>query len=129
MEYIMSINLQQPIVPMTTIKMFNANNRIIGIPKEKVQVILTLPNIQDFNDELHSTIYQMQDVTECFILTTSSFDDIEQLIAEYQLDSSMISSDFKSFAKTFKVTCQDLGMKKSLIIIDKNCQITHKDIL
>lgn len=129
MEHIMSINLKQPIVPMTTLKMFNASSRLIGIPKEKVQVIMTLPNITEFNDELHNTIFEMQDLTECFIITSSSFDEIESMIEEYQLDASMISSDFKTFAKTYKIAFDEQSMKKALIIIDKNCQITHEEIL
>lgn len=125
----MSINLKQPLVPMTTLKMFNASSRLVGIPKEKVQVIMTIPDITAFNDELHNTIFEMQDLTECFIITNSSFDAIESMIEEYQLDPSMISSDFKTFAKTYKIAFDEQNMKKSLIIIDKNCQITHEEIL
>lgn len=129
MERNMSINLKQPLVPMTTLKMFNASSRLVGIPKEKVQVIMTIPDITTFNDELHNTIFEMQDLTECFIITNSSFDAIESMIEEYQLDPSMISSDFKTFAKTYKIAFDEQNMKKSLIIIDKNCQITHEEIL
>lgn len=129
MERNMSINLKQPLVPMTTLKMFNASSRLVGIPKEKVQVIMTIPDITAFNDELHNTIFEMQDLTECFIITNSSFDAIESMIEEYQLDPSMISSDFKTFAKTYKIAFDEQNMKKSLIIIDKNCQITHEEIL
>ncbi|RXJ58077.1 hypothetical protein [Candidatus Marinarcus aquaticus] len=125
----MSINLKQPLVPMTTLKMFNASSRLIGIPKEKVQVIMTIPDITTFNDELHNTIFEMQDLTECFIITNSSFDAIENMIEECQLDASMISSDFKTFAQTYKIAFDEHCMKKALIIIDKNCQITHEEIV
>ena len=41
----------------------------------------------------------------------------------------MSAFDFKKFAKTFNLSSEENIMQKSLMIIDKNCQIVHKNIL
>ena len=44
-------------------------------------------------------------------------------------NESIISNDFKSFAKTFNLDDKENKLIKSLIMINKDCQIIHKEIL
>ena len=52
----MSINPSLQTVTFSTIKMLNESTKLIGLPKLKGQVIITLPNILEFNDKLKESI-------------------------------------------------------------------------
>jgi len=125
----MSINLNLPIVPFTSIKMLNESTKLLGLPKLQAQVIVILPNILEFNDKLKESINFSKDKIECFIITSSSQNEIKELIEKYELNESFISNDFKSFAKQFNLNDEKNNLIKSLIMINKDCQIIHKEIL
>jgi hypothetical protein len=125
----MSINPNLPIVPFTSIKMLNDSTKLLGLPKLQAQVIVTLPNILEFNDKLKESINFSKDKIECFIITSSSQNEIKELIEKYELNESFISNDFKSFAKEFNLNDEKNNLIKSLIMINKDCQIIHKEIL
>jgi len=125
----MSINLQRPIVPAIAIEMINGRSRLLGIPKQKVQVIITLNNIKDFNEKLSESIDFFKDRADSFIITSSPRKDCQKIIEEYDLDDNLISTEYKDFSKLFNMLDENKKLKKSLMIIDTNCQITHKDIL
>ncbi|PLY09710.1 MAG: hypothetical protein C0625_00490 [Arcobacter sp.] len=125
----MSINLKRPIVPAIAIGMLSGRTRLLGIPKERVQVVITLPDIFEFNDALYEAIEFFKDRAECFIITSSSKDKCGMLIEKYELRENLISCEYKDFAKIFNMLDEDKSLKKSLMIIDTNCQITHKDVL
>lgn len=125
----MSINPAFQMVTFLTIKMLNESAKSIGLPKLKGQVIITLPDILEFNDKLKETINFSKNDIECFIITSSALNDIEKLIEKYNLNKSYISNDFKSFAKTFNLRDEKNNLIKSLIMINKDCQIIHKEIL
>lgn len=125
----MSINLQRPIVNALALQMINGNTRLLGIPKEKVQVIMTLPDICEFNNELNEAIQFFKNRADSFIITASSMEDCQKIIEEFELKENLISREFKEFSKTFEIKDENNKLKKSLMIIDTNCQITHKEIL
>jgi thiol peroxidase len=125
----MGINLQRPIVKALGLEMINGSTRLLGIPKEKVQVVISLPDITTFNTQLNDAISYFKNRAETFVITTSSLDDCEKIIDEYELKDSLISREYKEFSKTFSVKDEENLLKKSLMIIDTNCQITHKEIL
>lgn len=125
----MSINPTQPIVPFTTIKMLNESTKLIGLPKLQAQVIVTLPNILEFNDKLKESITFSKDEIECFIITSSPQNEINKLIKKYDLNESIISNDFRTFSKIFNLKDEQNNLIKSLIMINKNCQIIHKEII
>ena len=112
----MSINPSLQTVTFSTIKMLNESTKLIGLPKLKGQVVITLPNILEFNDKLKESI-------------NFSKNDIEILIEKYNLNKSFISNDFKSFSKIFDLRDEKNNLIKSLIMINKDCQIIHKEIL
>ena len=125
----MSINPSLQTVTFSTIKMLNESTKLIGLPKIKGQVIITLPNILEFNDKLKESINFSKNDIECFIITSSTQNDIEILIEKYNLNKSFISNDFKSFSKIFDLRDEKNNLIKSLIMINKDCQIIHKETL
>ncbi|WP_368029904.1 hypothetical protein [Arcobacter sp. s6] len=125
----MSINPTFQMVTFSTIKMLNESTKLIGLPKLKGQVIITLPNILEFNDKLKESINISKNEIESFVITSSKHEDIEKIINKYTLSASLISNDFKSFAKTFNLRDEQNNLIKSLIMINKDCQIIHKEIL
>ncbi len=125
----MSINPNIQLVPFTSVKMLNETIKLIGMPRLNAQIIITLPNIGEFNEELKNSINHSKNEIECFIITTSSKNEIENIINEFELNESIISNDFRSFAKTFNLESKENKLIKSLIMINKDCQIIHKEIL
>lgn len=125
----MSINLQRPIVPAIALEMLSGRTRLIGIPKQKVQVVITLPDILDFNDEINNAIDFFKDRAESFIITSSSKEDCGTVIEKYSLKDNLISIEYKDFGNIFSMKDENKKLKKSLMIIDTNCQITHKEVL
>lgn len=125
----MGINLQRPIVKALGLEMINGGTRLLGIPKEKIQVVISLPDIKNFNEQLNEAISFFKNRAETFVITMSSIDECEEIIKEYELKESLISREYKEFSKTFSIKDEKNQLKKSLMIIDTNCQITHKEIL
>ena len=125
----MSINPNMQLVPFTSVKMLNETMRLIGMPRLNAQIIITLPNINEFNEQLKNSIHCSKDEIECFIITTSPKNEITNVISEFELNESIISNDFRSFAKTFNLDDKENKLIKSLIMINKDCQIIHKEIL
>jgi hypothetical protein len=125
----MSINPNMQLVPFTSVKMLNETIKLIGMPRLNAQIIITLPNINEFNEELKNSINHSKNEIECFIITTSSKNEIENIIKEFELNESIISNDFRSFAKTFNLDDKENKLIKSLIMVNKDCQIIHKEIL
>lgn len=125
----MSINPNIQLVPFTSLKMLNETIKLIGMPRLNAQIIITLPNIGEFNEELKNSINHSKEEIECFIITTSSKNEIENIIKEFELNESIMSNDFRSIAKTFNLENKENKLIKSLIMINKDCQIIHKEIL
>jgi len=125
----MSINLNRPIVPAIAIEMISGRTRLIGIPKEKIQVVITLPDIKEFNKELNEAIEFFKHRADSFIITSSKKEACNDVMDKFDLDEHLISNEHRDFSKIFKMRDELKKLKKSLMIIDTNCQITHKDVL
>lgn len=125
----MSINASLQMVPFATIRMLNESTKLIGLPKLKAQVIITLPDILEFNDKLRNSINHSKGEIECFIITSSSEENIGEVLKKYELNESLISNDHKSFSKIFNLRDEENNLTKSLIMINKDCQIIYKEIL
>ncbi len=125
----MSINPTLQLVPFTSVKMLNETMKLIGMPRLNAQIIITLPNINEFNEELKNSINHSKNDIECFIITSSSKNEIENIIKEFELSDGSISNDYKSFSKIFSLNTKENELIKSLIMINKDCQIIHKEIL
>lgn len=125
----MSINLNRPIVHAIAIEMISGRTKLIGIPKEKIQVVITLPNINEFNEELYEAIDFFKHRADSFIITSSTKQECNDVIDKYDLNEHLISIEHRDFSKIFKMRDENRKLKKSLMIIDTNCQIIHKDVL
>lgn len=125
----MSINLNRPIVQALALQMMSGRTRLMGIPKDRIQVIMTLPDIMEFNDELYEAIEFFRNRAESFIITSSGHEACETIIEKYHLRDNLVCTQYKEFAKLFSMFDENKNLKKSLMIIDTNCQITHKDVL
>ncbi|WP_294967150.1 hypothetical protein [Sulfurimonas sp.] len=125
----MNIDLTNPLSPFIKVKMFDEQEKVLGLVKDKVQVVITLPNITDFSTDLHKTMKKFSKKDECYIVTSSPKESVSKVIEQYDLSKSFISLDFKNFAKVFNLKSEEDDLKKSLMIIDRNCKIVHRDIL
>ena len=67
----MSINPTLQLVPFTSVKMLNETMKLIGMPKLNAKIIITLPNIDEFNEKLKHSINHTKNDIECFIITSS----------------------------------------------------------
>lgn len=125
----MSINLNRPIVNTIALEMLSGKTRLLGIPKERIQVVMSLPDIKEFNDELCEAIAFFKSRAESFIITSSSKEECDEIIKKFEITENLITIQFRDFSKIFNLKDEQNNLKKSLIIIDLNCQITHKEIL
>jgi hypothetical protein len=123
------MKFKYPISPILKVKMYDEQEKVLGLVKDKVQVVISLPDICDFSSELNQTMKTVSNKEECYIVTSSPKESVSKVIEQYDLSKSSISLDFKNFAKAFDLSTPQNNLKKSLMIIDKNCQIVHKDIL
>ena len=125
----MSTNPLHKVVPFTTIKMLNETTKLIGLPRLNAQVVITLPDINDFNEELKESIDFSAEEIECFIITSSSSHQIKNKIKQYELNESLISNDFRKYANLFQLKDEQNNLIKSLIMINRDCQIMHKELM
>ena len=79
----MSINPNMQLVPFTSVKMLNETMRLIGMPRLNAQIIITLPNINEFNEQLKNSIHCSKNEIECFIITTSPKNEITNVISKF----------------------------------------------
>lgn len=125
----MSIGLNYQISQFIKLKMLDKQEKIIGLVEDKIQVVVSLPDISDFSKNLKKTMETFSETSECFIVTSSEEELTNKIIEEYELSKSFISVDFENFATLFNLNNKENELQKSLMIIDKSCQIVHKDIL
>jgi len=124
-----SIDLNYQISQFIKLKMLDKQEKIIGLVENKIQVVISQPNISDFSKNLKKTMEIFSETSECFIVTSSEEELTNKIIEQYELSKSFISLDFKNFATLFNLYNKENELQKSLMIIDKSCQIVHKDIL
>lgn len=125
----MSKNFVSQLSPFMKLKMYDEKEKTVGLVKDKIQVVITLPNISDFSIELKNTIEYFSKSAECFVISSSKKNLLNKTIEKYELSKSIFSLDFNNFSKTFNLNNESNTFQKSLMIIDKNCKIAYKDIL
>lgn len=125
----MSTNPMLKEVPLTAIKMVNETTKLIGLPKLNAQIVITLPDINEFNEELKESMDFSQGEVECFIITKSTPSQIQSHFKKFGLSESVVSNDFKKYASIFDLKDEKNDLIKSLIMINKDCKIMHKEIM
>jgi thiol peroxidase len=108
--------------------MLDGESKVIGMMAPKIQVMITTPNIKDYNNGLHDILKKFQSKILVYIITTSSKDDIKKVASVFNLDEGTVSNDFNKFSLKFGVNLNESLVAKSLFIIDKEGVIKYKEI-
>jgi len=114
--------------PAIRVKMLNKETKVIGMMAPKIQVMVTMPNIEAYNNGLHDILKKFESKLLIYIITSSILADIERVQKSFKLDSAFISNDFEKFSLKFGVNLNETLIAKSLFIIDKEGVIKYKEI-
>ncbi|WP_419763486.1 MAG: hypothetical protein ACNI28_06650 [Arcobacter sp.] len=114
--------------PAVRVTMLNGESKVIGMMAPKIQVMITLPNIKDYNNGLHDILEKSSSKVLPYIITSSSQDTIAKVQKAFGLDSGFISNDFNKFSLKFGVNLNETIVAKSIYIIDKEGVIKYKNI-
>ncbi len=114
--------------PAVRVEMLNGEAKVIGMMAPKIQVMLTAPNIKDYNNGLHDILKKFQSKILVYIITNSSISDIKKVTSVFGLDESNVSNDFNKFSLKFGVNLNESLIAKSVFIIDKEGLIKYKEI-
>lgn len=114
--------------PAVRVKMLNGESKVIGMMAPKIQVMITLPDINNYDYTLHDILQKSASKLLIYIVTSSSEDDMKNIKKKFELDSGCISNDFSKFSLKFGVNLNDTLVAKSIFIIDKEGIIKYKEI-
>ncbi len=114
--------------PAIRVKMLNDETKVIGMMAPKIQVMLTMPEIKDYNNGLHDILNKFKSKLLVYIITNSSLENIKKVKEAYNLDEGFISNDFNKFSLKFGVNLNEELVAKSIFIIDKEGLIKYKEI-
>lgn len=114
--------------PAVRIKMLSGDTKVIGMMAPKIQVMVTMPDIYDYNAPLHDILKAKESKLLVYIITNSPNSQIEDITKKFDIKNEFISNDFKNFSLKFGVNLSDELIAKSLYIIDKEGVIKYKEI-
>ena len=106
----------------------NGESKVIGMMAPKIQIMLSSPNIKDYNNGLHDVLKKFESKILVYIITNSSSSDIKKITTVFGLDEGNISNDFSKFSLKFGVNLSETLIAKSVFIIDKEGVIKYKEI-
>ncbi len=114
--------------PAVRVEMLDGESKVIGMMAPKIQVMLTSPNIKDYNNGLHDILKKFESKILVYIITNSPISDIKKVASVFGIDESMLSNDFNKFSLKFGVNLNESLIAKSVFIIDKEGVIRYKEI-
>ena len=114
--------------PAIRMKMLNDETKVIGMMAPKIQVMITLPNIKDYNNGLHDILKKSASKLLVYIITSSPEEEIRRIEKAFELDAGFISNDFSKFSLKFGVNISDTLIAKSIFLIDKEGIVQYKEI-
>lgn len=114
--------------PVVKVEMLNGESKVIGMMAPKIQIMLSSPNIKDYNNGLHDVLKKFESKILVYIITNSSSSDIKKITTVFGLDEGNISNDFSKFSLKFGVNLSETLIAKSVFIIDKEGVIKYKEI-
>ena len=114
--------------PACRVQMLNAETKIIGMMAPKTQIILSLPNIKDFNNGLFDILKAYKEKTIVYIMTSSKEEDIQKVNTMFHLHDGFISTEYSDFAPKFGVSMNDKLLAKALFIIDKEGVFKYAEV-
>lgn len=115
--------------PAVRAKMLSNETKVIGMMAPKIQVMVTLPNIDGYTSELNSILNEYSSKILTYVITSSSQEDAKVITREFDFDEACICVDFADFGNKFGVNMEDEFIAKSLFIIDKEGEITYVSVL
>ena len=65
--------------PAIRVKMLNDETKVIGMMAPKIQVMLTMPEIKDYNNGLHDILNKFKSKLLVYIITNSSLENIKKV--------------------------------------------------
>lgn len=114
--------------PAVKVEMLNGESKVIGMMAPKIQIMLSSPNIKDYNNGLDDVLKKFESKILVYIITNSSSSDIKKITTVFGLDEGNISNDFSKFSLKFGVNLSETLIAKSVFIIDKEGVIKYKEI-
>ncbi|MGB5918278.1 hypothetical protein [Arcobacter sp.] len=114
--------------PAVKVEMLNGESKVIGMMAPKIQIMLSSPNIKDYNNGLHDVLKKFESKILVYIITNSSSSDIKKITTVFGLDEGNISNDFSKFSLKFGVNLSETLIAKSVFLIDKEGVIKYKEI-
>ena len=114
--------------PAVKVKMLNNEEKVIGMMAPKIQVMLTMPEIKDYNNGLNDILNKYKSKLLVYLITNSSLENIKKVKDAYDLEDGFISNDFSKFSLKFGVNLDEELIAKSVFIIDKEGAIKYKEI-
>ncbi|RXJ81552.1 hypothetical protein [Arcobacter sp. F2176] len=114
--------------PASRVEMLNGESKVIGMMAPKIQIMLTSPNIKDYNNGLHDILKKFESKILVYIITNSPISDIKKVAAVFGLNEGNLSNDFNKFSLKFGVNLNENLIAKSVFIIDKEGVIKYKEI-
>lgn len=111
--------------PAIKLKMFNSEDKIVGMLAVKIQVFISLDNIKKYSKELHEILLKNSDKIFAYIVTSSSDEDVKSIVDEFNIDSGFISNIYEEFSKKFGLNDEADKISDSIFIVDKEGLITY----
>lgn len=72
--------------PTVRVKMINNETKVIGMLAPKIQVMLTMTNIKDYNNGLHDILKSLESKLLVYIITNDSTENCEKIKTAFDLD-------------------------------------------
>ena len=114
--------------PAVRVKMLIDETKVIGMMAPKIQIMISFPSINSYNNGLHNILEEYKTKIVVYTITNSNIASIKKVKNAYSIDEGFISNDFKNFSLKFGVNINDELMAKSIFVIDKEGVIKYIEI-
>ena len=114
--------------PSVRVKMASGEEKIIGMLAVKIQVFITLDDINSYTKELHEILYGNTKKVFGYMITRSGEDEMSAIIKDYGIDQGLITNQWVEFSKKFGLNATEGVLANSVFVVDKEGVITYKEI-
>jgi thiol peroxidase len=106
--------------PSVRVKMISADQKVIGMMADKVQVMITLPYGNSFSNELYEIVNKHKEKAYIYFFSPEAF--------TKDVDDGFATIDFETFCTKFGVLIDPTICAKSAFVIDKEGEIVYIQI-
>ena len=107
--------------PALRVTMLDKQTKVIGMMADKIQVLISLPYKNSLSEELETIIEKYKAKSLIYIISSATLDK--------SVDQACSSIEFKDFSMKMGVYINNQVCAKSIHIINKDGEITYKQIL